>query len=144
MDEHTTIAVRYLSKTGHTKLVADVIAQELSVVAAPLDEPLPDEVAVLFLGGALYGFGLDDELKTYITTLSPANIAKVYVFATSALLTSVNQTIKSLLIAQGLSVADETFHCYGKFAALRSKHPDDADLQAAAAFAKGLVETDSI
>ncbi|GHT79683.1 hypothetical protein FACS1894104_4790 [Actinomycetota bacterium] len=134
-----TTAVRYLSKTGHTKLVAEAIAAELGIAAEPISEPLPEITDVLVLGGAIYGFTIDQEFKDYISTLNPEKIKKVYVFATSALVKSVNQSIKDLLTAQGLNVADDTFHCYGKFKAIHSKHPNDADLKAAKDFAKRIV-----
>jgi flavodoxin len=134
-----TTAIRYLSKTGHTKQVAEAIAQELGVPALPISEPLPEVTDILVLGGAIYGFTIDDSFKAYIATLDPAKTKKVYVVATSALVKSVNQSIKDLLVAQGLNVADDTFHCYGKFKAIHSKHPTSADLQDARDFASKIV-----
>jgi flavodoxin len=133
------IAMRYLSRTGHTKQVAEIIAQELGITAKPITEPLSEVTDILVLGGAIYGFSIDDDFKAYIAGLNPTKIKKVYVIATSALVKSVNQTIKDLLLAQGLNVAEDTFHCYGKFAAIHAKHPTAKDLQDAAAFAKKIV-----
>jgi flavodoxin len=132
-------AVRYLSKTGHTKLVAEAIAQELDVPAEPISAPLPEVTDILVLGGAIYGFTLDDDFINYIKTLDSAAVKKVYVVATSAIVKTVNQSIKDLLVTQGLNVASDTFHCYGKFALIHSKHPTAQDLQDAASFAKKIV-----
>lgn len=43
-------AVRYYTKTGNTKRLAEAIAKELGVDALPLSEGVKDAVDVLFLG----------------------------------------------------------------------------------------------
>lgn len=48
-------AVRYYTKTGNTKRLAEAIAKELGVEALPISEPVEDAVDYLFLGISLQG-----------------------------------------------------------------------------------------
>ena len=55
MASKLNIEVRYYSKTGNTKKLADGIAKTLGVKAKSLEEPINGEVDVLFLGSSVYG-----------------------------------------------------------------------------------------
>lgn len=60
------IAVRYYSRGGNTKLLADAIAKSLDVSAVSVDSEnseINEKVDVLFIGGALYAYGLDKHLN---------------------------------------------------------------------------------
>ena len=46
------IAVRYYTKTGHTRKVAEAIAEAVGVKALPISEPLTEPADVLFLGNS--------------------------------------------------------------------------------------------
>ena len=62
------IAVRYFSRTGNTKAVAEAIAKEAGVSAVSVDSPdaaIKQPIDVLFIGGALYAYGIDNHLKDY-------------------------------------------------------------------------------
>ena len=48
-------AVRYYTKTGNTKRLAEAIAKELGVEALPISEPVEDAVDYLFQGISLQG-----------------------------------------------------------------------------------------
>ena len=53
-------AVRFYSRSGNTKLVADAIAEALGISAVSVDAPeaeLKEKADVLFVGGALYAYG---------------------------------------------------------------------------------------
>ena len=43
-----SFAVRYYTKTGNTKRLADAIAKELGVEALPISEPVTEKVDILF------------------------------------------------------------------------------------------------
>ena len=45
-----TYAVRYYTKTGNTKKLADALAGELGVEARPISDPIVERVDLLFLG----------------------------------------------------------------------------------------------
>ena len=47
-------AVRYYTKTGNTKRLAEEVGKALGVDALPICEPLDEKVDVLFLGNSYY------------------------------------------------------------------------------------------
>lgn len=66
------IAVRYYSRSGNTKAVAEAIAEAVGVPAVSVDQSgaaLKEPADVLFVGGALYAYGLDRHLKNYLQEL---------------------------------------------------------------------------
>ena len=79
-------AVRYFSRSGNTKLVAEAIAKAVQTTAVSVDAPdakLDKPVDVLFIGGALYAYGIDSHLKEYLASLQKADVKKAVVFSTS-------------------------------------------------------------
>ena len=62
------IAIRYLSvseKQNGVKL-ANAISEVAGVEALPIDKPLEEEVDVLFLVNAMYGFMIDSKVGEFI------------------------------------------------------------------------------
>ncbi len=134
------IAVRYYTKTGNTKKLADAIGAALGVQAADVSVPLPDHTDLLFLGSSVYAAGVDKEIKQFIWSLSPGHVGKVVNFSTAALLPSTFKQVKRLVEDQNLIMADDEFHCRGSFKMMHRGKPDVADLKAAAEFATEIVE----
>ena len=129
------IAVRYYTKTGNTKKLADAVANALSVPAEDVASPLDEAVDLLFLCSSVYAAGVDASIKTFIAE-NKDRIGKIVNISTAALLTSTYKQVKKIADQCGVAVADEEFHCRGAFAVLHKGRPNDEDLQAAAAFAK--------
>lgn len=124
-------AVRYYSRSGNTEALAKAIASKCKVWAvscdaenAPVDEP----VDILFVGGALYAYGIDKKLKAYLQSLDGSKIKRAAVFSTSWLSKHALDLIRKELEAKGIPVAAETFHVKGK--------PNENQLEEAAAFAE--------
>ena len=61
------IAVRYFSKSGNTRQIAEAVAEGAGVKAVSItDEPtLSQRADILFLGGAPYANIMAPELKAY-------------------------------------------------------------------------------
>lgn len=57
------IEIRYFSKTGNTKKLADAIAQELNNEAKELSAPLIEKVDILFLCNSVYWAGADSGVQ---------------------------------------------------------------------------------
>jgi flavodoxin len=131
--------VRYFTRSGNTKKLADAIGGAVDAPAKSIEEPINEPVDLLFLGGSVYGAGIDNALKTFIATLKPEEVKKVAVFSTAAILTSAYPEIRKRLDAKGISVEKREFHCRGKFAMLHRSRPNQQDLNDAAAFAKGII-----
>ena len=77
------IVVRYQSRGGNTRALAEEIADTLSAEAAPIGTPLPEHVDLLFIGGGVYKWDADPELKAYLQTLDPTRIGKIAAFSTT-------------------------------------------------------------
>ena len=70
------IQVRYYSRSGNTKILAEAIADGAKVKAISIADEnsmIKKKTDILFIGGALYMYGLDEKLKKYISELN-ANI----------------------------------------------------------------------
>ena len=105
-------AVRYYSRSGHTKALAEAIAKGAGVTAVSVDrEPggLKESVDVLFIGGGLYAYGLDSHLKAYLSTLDADHVKKAVVFSTAMMSKHAIDLIKKALGAKGIPVGEEAF-----------------------------------
>lgn len=80
-----TKAVRYFSKLGNTKIIAEAIADGAGVKAVSItDEPeLKERVDILFLGGAPYANIMAPELKEYAEKLDASKVGYLILFTTS-------------------------------------------------------------
>ena len=108
------IAVRYLSKLGHTKEIAESIAEELGVKAISiLDEgALPSYVDVLFLGGAPYANIMDDRLREYAKNLDKERVGKVILFTTSNWSRRTVFSLRKILENKGIEVGKSYFYAH--------------------------------
>jgi len=121
------IEIRYYTKTGNTKKLAEAIAEEIGIEAKTMSEPIIEETDILFLGSSVYATGVDTEVKRFISTLD-GKVKKVVAFSTAALLPSTYAQIKKLVNAQEIEVADEEFHCRGKFTLMHKGRPNSEDI----------------
>lgn len=121
-----TSAVRYYSRSGHTKLLAEAIAKGAGVSAVSVDEAgsdLKEPVDILYVGGALYAYGLDTHLKDWLSALDGKQVRHAVVFSTTWLSRHSLVLIRKALQDKGIQVLSETIYCKGK--------PDEAQLQEA-------------
>lgn len=110
-------AVRYYSRSGNTKAVAEAIAKAAGVPAVSVDTPeakITEPVDVLFIGGALYAYGLDKNLKDYLKTLKKEDAKKAVVFSTSWVSKHSLDLIRKGLTQAGIPVEAETFYVRSK------------------------------
>jgi flavodoxin len=112
-----SVAVRYFSRSGNTKKVAEYIAEAAGVNAVSVDAadaPLTEKADVLFIGGALYAYGIDNTLKKYLDTLSSDKVGKAVVFSTSWLSKHALDLIKNALSEKGIPVEESTLYLKSK------------------------------
>ncbi|MCC8195513.1 MAG: flavodoxin [Ruminococcus sp.] len=138
--DNLKVAVRYFSKSGHTKKVAEAIAGALNCTAMPTSVPVDADVDLLFLGASVYWGGISSDVKKFIDELDKDRIGKVVVFSTSALAERAYPQIKQRLQDKGIRVEERNFYCRGEFTALHKGHPNDDDLKAAKKFACAVVK----
>lgn len=129
------IEVRYLSKSGNTEKIAKAIAEEVGVVAEPITKGISKKTDILFLGGAVYGAGIDLKLKDFILSLDNS-VKEVVVFSTAAVISSAYPQMKKLLEKKGIKVSNKEFHCRGQFLIAHKGRPNADDIKLAKEFAR--------
>jgi flavodoxin len=109
-----TKAVRYYSRLGNTKTIAEAIAEGAGVKAVSVtDEPeLTQRVDVLYLGGAPYANIMAPELKAYAEKLESSKVGKVVLFTTSNWSRRTVLALKKMLKAKNIRVSDEYFYAH--------------------------------
>lgn len=132
------IAIRFYSRGGNTKKLADAISEAIGVEAKTVSEPLTEDVDILFLGSSVYAYGVDDEVKKFISQIN-VKVGKVVNFSTAALIQSTHKQIAKLLKERQIPFAEEEFACRGSFAMMHKGKPDAGDCKTAADFAKKIV-----
>ena len=107
-------AVRYFSRLGNTKTIAEAIAEGAGVAAVSItEEPrLIERAELLFLGGAPYANIMAPELRAYAEALRPEQVGKVVLFTTSNWSRRTVLALKKLLGDKGIPVAEEYFYAH--------------------------------
>lgn len=132
------IAVRYYSKGGNTRKIANAIAEAVGEKAQTTDVKLAEDVDILFLGSAVYAAGIDKSVKDFIKGID-VKVGKVVNFSTAAILKSTYKQVSKLLEEKGITVDEREFACRGSFMMMHKGKPDAADCKAAAEFAKKII-----
>lgn len=108
-----SVAVRYYSRSGKTKKVAEVIAKALGTKAVSVDSAeakLDKHVDMLFVGGALYAYGLDKHLDQWLDGLDGSNVERAALFSTSWISRHALGLMRKKLEAKGISVAADELY----------------------------------
>ena len=133
------IAIRYYTRSGNTKKLADAISGALNIEAFDVSVPLSEKTDILFLGCSYYAFDVDPIVKDFIVN-NKDNIGKIVCFGTSAMMKSMKKPVTKVAKTVGIAVSDEEFHCRGRFGKIHKNRPDADDLKDAAEFAKKVVQ----
>ena len=135
------IAVRYYTKTGNTKKLAEAVAEAVGAEALPLNAPIEEAVDILFLGNSYYAFSIDPEVRAFVRSLDNSKVGRIVNFGSAAMLNSTYKKVKAEADKIGVPMEAREFHCLGEFKGVHKGRPNEEDLQAAAAFAKKVVES---
>ena len=133
------IAVRYYTKTGNTKRLAEAIANAVETEALPISEPITEPVDILFLGNSYYAFSIDPEVRDFVKGLDKSKVGKIVNFGSAAMLNSTYKKVKAEADKVGIPMDERKFHCKGEFKGIHKGKPDEADMKAAAEFARSIV-----
>ena len=131
-----TYAVRYYTKTGNTKRLAEAMAKELGVEALPISEPVNEAVDYLFLGNSYYVFNIDPEVKAFVSSLDKDKIRKIVNFGSAAMLNSTYKKVKEVADKAGVAMDEKEFHCKGEFKGIHKGRLNNDDIAAAVEFVK--------
>ena len=134
------IAVRYYTKTGNTKRLAEAVAKAVGAEALPISTPVSEPVDLLFLGNSYYAFSIDPEVRAFIRGLKKENVGKIVNFGSAAMLNSTYKKVKAEADKAGIPMDEREFHCKGEFKGIHKGRPNEEDLQAAAEFARNIIK----
>ena len=134
------IAVRYYTKTGNTKKLAEAVAKAAGTEALPISSPITEPVDVLFLGNSYYAFSIDPEVRKFIQGLDKAKVGKIVNFGSAAMLNSTFKKVKAEADKIGIPMDEREFHCKGEFKGMHKGRPNAEDLKAAAEFATAIIK----
>ena len=129
-------AVRYYTKTGNTKKLADAVAKAVGVEALPISTPVDEKVDILFLGNSYYAFNIDPEVRDFVRSIERKKVGRIVNFGSAAMLNSTYKKVKAEADKVGIKMDEREFHCKGEFKGIHRGKPDEEDLKAAADFAR--------
>ena len=132
-------AVRYYTKTGNTKRLAEAVAKAVGTEARPISDPIEESVDILFLGNSYYAFSIDPEVRDFIRTLDKGKVGRIVNFGSAAMLNSTWKKVKAEADKAGIPMDEREFHCKGEFKGIHKGRPNEDDLRAAADFAKSVI-----
>ena len=128
-------AVIYYTKLGHSKKIAQAIAEELDVRAQDIrNSPQLDDIDRLYIVSGIYGGLSAPELLDYLKTVDPNQIKKAFLLTSSGGKTTPATNVRALLMERGIPVAEEEFTCQGAIFLFGMGHPNKADIQNAIQF----------
>ena len=134
------IAVRYYTKTGNTKRLAEAIAAAVHAEALPLSAPIGEYADILFLGNSYYAFTIDPEVREFIRKLDKSKVGRIVNFGSAAMMNSTYKKVKVEADKAGIPMDEREFHCKGEFKGIHKGRPNAEDLDAAAAFARSIAD----
>ncbi|MBQ7992791.1 MAG: hypothetical protein IJ252_07165 [Solobacterium sp.] len=132
-------AVRYYTKGGNTKRLAEAVAEAIGAEALPISTPVEEYVDILFLGNSYYAFSIDPEVRDFVRNLDKNKVGKIVNFGSAAMLKSTYKKVKAEADKAGIPMDEREFHCRGEFKGIHKGKPDAEDCRAAAAFAKSVI-----
>jgi flavodoxin len=134
------IAVRYYTKTGNTKRLAEAVAEAVGAEALPISVPVTEKADLLFLGNSYYAFTIDPEVRKFLRGLDKTKVGRIFNFGSAAMLNSTFKKVKAEADKLGIPMDEREFHCRGEFKGIHKGRPNEEDLKAAADFARSIVK----
>lgn len=132
------IAVRYYTKTGNTKRLAEAVAEAVGVQALTIETPVTEQVDILFLGNSYYAFTIDPEVRAFVQSLDKDKVGRIVNFGSAAMLNSTYKKIKAVADKVGIPVDVREFHCKGEFKGIHKGRPNADDLKDIKEFASAI------
>lgn len=133
------VEVRYYSRGGNTKRLAEAVAKALNVEALGVDQPMNGRADVVFMCASVYAGGPDKSVTTFVKQ-NARDIGRLVVLSTSASGKSTFARLKAAAQDMGVQVSENFFHCPGAWMLFHKGRPNAEDCERAAAFALAQVK----
>jgi flavodoxin len=131
------IAILYYTKLGHSKKIAQAIAQEFQVNAHDIrTNPALNHVDTLYIVSGIYGGRSAPELLEYLRSLDHQEINQAFLITSSGGKITPAADVRHVFREQGIPVADEEFTCQGAILFVGMGHPNQVDIQNAIKFVR--------
>ena len=121
-------SIRYYSKFGHSKQMAQAMEEIVGAKAATVAEPLTGTVDTLYLGAGVFLGKVNSAVIDFISTLKPEDVKEVVLFGSCAIIDSPVPQMRKALEAKGIKVSNKSFTCKGSMGPIHMGHPNKADL----------------
>lgn len=102
------IEIRYQSRGGNTKAVAEEIAKEFNIECFAIDTPINEYVDILFIGGGVYKWDADENLIEFLKKLDNKKVGEVVAFSTTGAMKVAITRIKEYSQKAGIKVSENT------------------------------------
>jgi len=133
-------AVVYLTRSGHSRTIAQAIATALQVPAQDIKTgPKLSGVDLLFVVGGIYAGGSDPAMMAYAEALDRGMVKKAALVTSCASGKNRQDALRAALERKGIEVLPDEFVCKGRFLFLRIGHPDKTEIANAVSFAQVIV-----
>ncbi len=134
------VAIVYATKTRHSKKLAEAIGRALSVTPRNAAEnPAPEAADLMILVGGIYGGESLPELMAFAGALDARLVGRAALVTSCASGTMPQKGLRGALEEKGIPVAGE-FIVPGGLLLFRPGRPNRKDVEAAVAFAAGLIQ----
>lgn len=134
------VKVVYATKTGHSRKIAQAIAQKLNVEPMNIKEnPQIKEVDLLFIVGGIYGGQSLPELIQFAESLDKDKVGKVALITSCTSKNTPQSLIRTKLLENGIKVVDDEFICQGNFLFFGLGHPNKSEISNAVEYSKRLL-----
>jgi flavodoxin len=135
------ICVIYASLTGHSKKIAEAVAQSLKVSAKNIrQKPEIRDVDLLFVVGGIYADKCNKKLLDFVKTLNKGNVKNAALITSCGSGSARQNAVREILKANGVNVLDEEYICKGSFLFMVKGHPTEEEIKGAADFAVKIAE----
>ena len=130
MNNKMSSAIRFYSKFGHSKRMAEAIEDIVGAKASTVNTPISEPVDTLYLGAGVFLGKVNGAVLDFIASLTPDKVGQVVCFGSSAIIHSPVPQMRKALEERGIKVSAAEFSCKGSMGPVHSGHPDDKDLEA--------------
>jgi flavodoxin len=135
------ICVIYASLTGHSRKIAEAVAESLNVSAKNIrQKPEIKDVDLLFIAGGIYADKCNKKLLDFVKTLNNGNVRNAALITSCASGNARQNAVREILRANGVNVLEDEYICKGSFLFMVKGHPSDEEIKGAADFAVKIAE----
>jgi flavodoxin len=139
MEDIMKTAVIYLTKTGHSKKIAEAVAAALSINAQDIKtEPELSDVDLLFIVGGIYASKSDPKMIAYIKKIDGSMVRKAALITSCASNRIKQDMVRKALGSNNIEVLADELICKGSLLFLRPGQPNITEIGKAVSYAKAV------